>query len=499
MKEKYIAVIDKGTTNLKAVLFDMKGGEVRSVSKPCGRLLSSQPGWCEQDMLLMWEKTGEALRELLGGSIGAADIAAVSVTGHGSGIFPIDKKGAPVRKGILSLDTRAGSLVETWEENGLAAWFFDRMQAELLPCYPVSLLSWLKIYEPENYRKIDQIFFVKDWIKYKLTGRGSTDYTDIGPSCLLDIETMQYCKELFDKFDISEMKEALPEIVPSYQIAGYVTPEAAGQTGLLEGTPVFSGVHDMMACPFGIGTIDERELVCVVGTWGMNFKSSRQRSGTFSFPHVLPGYFLTGRLDGNSGSVQERMLKMLVSENENEQEGKGLYEYAAEQSRKAKDTNLVFQPYLFGALYDSEACGGFYGIRDWHEKKDFIKAVYEGIVFGHYANIRTIEGYEKFNVLWLTGGGARSDYLAQMFADITGIEVRTAAVDNVTARGAALSTLVGLGICSTYEEACILVRTEKMFLPDMRKYEFYQKKYELFRQITESMGTIWRNMGKLRV
>lgn len=498
MDKKYIVVVDKGTTNLKAVAFDFKGNEIFKVTKHCGSPVSLKPGWCEQDMNHIWDITGQALRELCKEKIRPEDIAGVSVTGHGSGIFPIDQEGNPVRRGILSLDTRASCIVEQWEQDGRTDWFLQRMKAEVLPCYPVSLLAWMKEYEPESYKKVHKILFVKDWIKYKLTGAASTDYTDAGPSCLLDVDKMKYAEDVLDKVGIPEMKSALPEIISSYEMAGYVTKAAAGKTGLYEGTPVLSGVHDMMACPFGAGTVEDTQVVSVVGTWGMNFMASKQRTGTFSFPHVIPQYFLTGRLDGNSGSVQDRMLELLCSDNEAQKQGQNIYEYATAMAEKVPKSNLIFQPYLFGGLYDPAACGGFYGVRDWHERADFIKAVYEGIVFGHYANIKTIEGYQKFTTLWLMGGGAKSDYLAQTFADVTGLQVKTALVEEVTARGAALSALVGLGICNTFEEACIPVRVKKEFLPDMENNRFYQKKFYLFEKISQNMKVIWKEMEKVR-
>ena len=474
MGGKYIVVIDKGTTNLKAVVFDIWGNEVLTVTKPCGNPVSVNPGWCEQDMDYIWDMTVQALAEVCREKIEAKEIAGISVTGHGSGLFAVDREGNPVRMGILSLDTRASGIVKQWERDGKAHWFLNRMQAEVLPCYPVSLLAWMKVNEPENYAKVAKILFVKDWIKLKLTEKAATDYTDAGPSCLLDTKHMDYARDVLEKMGVGEMAESLPELIPSYKAAGYVTKEAAEKTGLCEGTPVFSGVHDMMACPFGVGTVDETQVISVVGTWGMNFMSSKQRMGTFSFPHVIPGYFLTGRLDGNSGSVQDRMLNLLCPGKE-ERGRQSIYEYAASLAENAQISGLIFQPYLFGALYDSSACGGFYGIRDWHKREDFIKAVYEGIVFGHLSNIKTIEGYQNFTTLWLMGGGAKSDCLAQLFADVTGLKVRTAAAEDVTARGAALSTLVGLGLCQTYEEACIPVQIKKEFLPDMSKTEYIGK------------------------
>lgn len=498
MDRKYIVVIDKGTTNLKAVVFDLRGNEIFKITKHCGSPVSLKPGWCEQDMSHIWDITVQALQELCKERVNKEEIAGVSVTGHGSGIFPIDKEGKPVRMGILSLDTRASCIVEQWEKDGRADWFLKRMNAEVLPCYPVSLLAWMKEYEPESYQKVHKILFVKDWIKYKLTGETSTDYTDAGPSCLLDVDTMEYAQDVPDMMGITEMKAALPEMISSYQVAGCITKASAGETGLCEGTPVLSGVHDMMACPFGAGTVEDTQVISVVGTWGMNFMTSKLRTGTFSFPHVIPGYYLTGRLDGNSGSVQDRMLKLLCPDNEEQRGGQNIYEYAALMAAKAPKSSLVFQPYLFGGLYDPAACGGFYGIRDWHEREDFIKAVYEGIVFGHLSNIKTIEGYQKFTTLWLMGGGAKSDYLAQMFADITGLRVKTASAEEVTARGAALSALVGLGVCDTFEEACIPVKVKKEFWPDAEKNRFYKGKFHLFEEISKDMKEIWKEMETVR-
>lgn len=497
MNREYVLVIDKGTTNLKAVLFDLRGNEKIQVSKACGNPVSLKPGWCEQNMDVMWEMAVAAIKEICTSLEPQDEIRGVGVTGHGSGIFLIDKDGKPVREGILSLDTRASDLVEQWKDERKTDGFFERMQAEVLPCYPVSLLAWMKRFERENYDRIDKILFVKDWIKYKMTGKASTDYTDAGPSCLLDVQSMDYCYDVFDEMGIPEMKKALPKLIPSYKISGRITKEVALKTGLKENTPVFSGIHDMMSCPFGIGNMQNDQVVSVVGTWGMNFAATPQRAGTFSFPHVIPGYFLTGQLDGNSGSVQDRMLRLLCAREEYENAGVSIYKYAQQRAMEAPDSGLIFQPYLFGALYDAAACGGFYGLRDWHTKSDMLKSVYEGIVFGHYANIKTIAGYENFTTLWLVGGGAKSEYMAQLFADITGLHVKTTLTDEVTARGVALSMLVGLGICDNYKEACISVDVKKEYVPRPEKKEFYKKKFKLYEKISNQMTEVWQDMKKL--
>lgn len=492
-----LIVIDKGTTNLKAVLFDTKGNEIGVVSEPCEMSKARRPGWCEQDMNVIWDVTVRGLKRLKEEYIkDGYKVLGIGITGHGAGIFPVDKDGKPFRDGIVSLDTRASVIIEEWQENGIAEWFLQKKKAEILACYPYSILTWLKRYEKSSYDKIGTVFFVKDWIKYKLTGKMSTDYTDLGPSLLLDVDKMDYDLEDFDKIGIPEMKACMPPIVPSSEIAGTLLDEVAESAGLETGIPVFSGVHDLMASPLGTGAIGEDQLVTVIGTWGCNFTTTDERKGLFSFPHAIPDRFLTGSLDGNSGSVLERMLNLLCPAECYEGTGRDLYGYAEDLIKSSGDDTLIFHPYLFGGLYNANACGGFYGLRDWHTKADMVKAVYEGVVFGHYANIQTIPGHEKIDTLWLVGGGSKSEILAQTFSDITGLTVNTIDVNDVTARGACLIMLVGTGACKSYEEACIPVKVDKTFVPRQAEHAFYEKKYQIYQLIDKGMADAWDAMRR---
>lgn len=497
MSREGILVVDKGSTNVKVVLFDLKGTELVSSSKPCQNPSAPRQGWCEQDMDNIWNAVVLAIQEILSQIDRPSEIIGVSVTGQGSGIYTVDKNGNPARPAILSLDLRAAEIVEKWNKDGKAKWYFEHTNDEVVSRHPIAILAWIKQYEPDIYKKISKIFFSKDWVKYKLTGKFSTDISDAGPAGILNVETMNYFREAFETMEIEEMNSALPDLIPSYEQAGSITSEAAHITGLLEGTPVFSGVHDMMACPLGVGTLDRNQVICVSGTWGMNFISSQERGATFSFPHAIPGYFVTGRCDGNSGSVQERMLKILCPKAEIEKTGKSIYQYAQELAINRPKSRLLFHPYMFGGLYNSDACAGFYGLRDWHTKGDMVKALFEGIAFGHYFNIKTIEGNEFFTTIWFAGGGSKNKYLCQLLADITGLTVKTAITSQLTARGAALAALIGLGKIKNFEEASILVDVKKQYEPIKENREFYQKKFEIYCELMTVLTPIWEKMKSL--
>jgi L-xylulokinase len=106
--------IDNGLTVTKAVLFDETGAQVAVARR---RVPQSIPRarHVERDMDGLWTATAEAIREairLCGRPAG--DIAAVAATAHGDGIYLLDRDRRPLGRAILSLDSRAGGIVDGW-------------------------------------------------------------------------------------------------------------------------------------------------------------------------------------------------------------------------------------------------------------------------------------------------------------------------------------------------------------------------------------------------
>lgn len=66
---------------------------------------------------------------------------------------------------------------------------------------------------------------------------------------MVDMNTMDYSRELMDLYGIPELYDALPKLATEpTEIVGTVTKEASEITGLAEGTPVAAGMMDILAC-----------------------------------------------------------------------------------------------------------------------------------------------------------------------------------------------------------------------------------------------------------
>src|SRR5829696_6621527 len=242
----YLLGIDSGLTVTKAVVFDEEGrergiGAVNNVQK------SPHPRWVEQDMDRIWEGCRGAVRQAVDeAGVDAGEITAVGVTGHGDGVYLVDERGNPVRPGILSLDSRAYEILGRWEESSVmdrALEFNGRIPFAALPA---TLLAWMKEHEPKNLERTRWVLYVKDWLRYKLTGEYATDPTEAS-SGFTDVRTQEYSEEAFPLYELEEVRGKLPPVVASTEVVGEVTREAAEATGLATGTLVVSGAHDVHA------------------------------------------------------------------------------------------------------------------------------------------------------------------------------------------------------------------------------------------------------------
>src|SRR6266545_2324196 len=219
----YLLGIDNGATVSKVVIFDLHGRVVQSASRKV-EASYPHPGWTERSMDELWQSTAVAIRAAIDAAgIQPREIVAIGGCGHGNGIYLLDRHGAPLRPGILSMDTRAAGVVAEWRAHGVLDAVWPRVLQTPYAGQPPALLRWLKLHEPDVYARIGAALLIKDYVKYRLTGELTTDLTDISATGLLDLRQRGYAPELLDAYGISEMASALPPVVASSAPAGHVT------------------------------------------------------------------------------------------------------------------------------------------------------------------------------------------------------------------------------------------------------------------------------------
>ncbi len=497
---KYLLGIDTGLTNSKAAIFDLEGRQI-AVSSRRFETVNPKPSWVEGDPDKLWENTADCIREAIGkAGIDSAEIAAVGFAGYGLGVFLIDAQGRPVRGALTSNDNRAMDVVEMIKKEGGGERIARINTTQTISGQTGPQLRWIKEHEPDRYARIDRIFLCKDYIRFRMTGEKVSERIDMSGTGLLDFEKGVYSEELMRLYGVAEMFDKLPRLAEaSHSIVGGVTAEAAARTGLKEGTPCSAGLIDTAACCVGSGVIDDRYASVIVGTWSVN-----QVIGDRYIPNMIANlyYVIPGKVEilnggATSASNLEWFMNQLGGAAEAEARSRGIskFEIITEAAAKIEPggTSVIYHPFIGTPNVHPRGRAGFHNIAMGHTFADLARALFEGITFEHKRHIDILRRAGcPVPAVRLAGGGARSDFWSQMFADILEVPVEVVVATEIGALGCAIVAGVGVGIYRDYREACDrAVKIKCRFQPKPENTKRYLRRYEDWAILVEALGPAW--------
>ena len=504
----YFIGLDNGGTTTKAAIFDEKGTQLGVCSMETA-MLTPKADFVERDMEEMWDANCAVIKGVLEKTgISGEDIAGLGICGHGKGLYLWGKDGKPARNGVISTDNRAYKYVDRWKSDGTEDKVFERSCQHIMNCQPVALLAWIKDNEPEVYSNIGYVFECKDYVRFRLTGEARAEITDYSGANLLNLKTRSYDRELMKLFGIEEIMDALPPLVRADEVAGYVTKEAAGKTGLKEGTPVVGGFFDINACAVASGVISP-DLICMIaGTWSINeyIRKEPVLDGKVLMNSLfcLPEYYLIEESSPTSAGNNEWFVKQLLPElrSQLKAEGGSIYETVNEWVEEIGPDTFVpmFLPFLMASNVHPNAKGSFVGLNVSHTRKHMARSVYEGIAFCHRYHLDKLLATrdEAPKAIRLSGGAAKSKVWTQMFADIMKLPVETVEADEAGALGCAIAAASATGVYDSLTAAIEnMTRIKAAVQPDESRFAIYDKKYHLYKRTIECLDGLWDEMQEL--
>jgi len=297
-------------------------------------------------------------------------------------------------------------------------------------------------------------------------------------------------------YDLADIYEKLPQLKRSDEITGYITKEAAVETGLKEGIPVIGGLVDFIACLIGSGLKDTNTYSVVSGTWGINtaIKNSLTISPDIMAMVLFPdnNNFLAMDTSPNSAVNLEWFLsEVLEKMGCLNLERKQIYKKIDEEIKKidVNESDVFYFPFIYRSKLSKKMEGVIYGFNASHNLYNLILSIYEGVVFSHLMHINNLrKGGIDCNRLVLSGGASNSSLWCQIFSDILNMEVITTSTNEVGILGLAIYQALGLGLYKNLIEAIdSMVRIKSIYKPDIRKNSIYMKRFLKFEQIKQSL------------
>ena len=471
---KYLLGIDVGTNGTKSVLFSEEG-KLIDISYRGYKVLYPRERWVEQSSEDWWLGLRDTVRELLTRNDVRDHVVALSLSAQGGATVLLDSSFKPLRNAVGWLDLRAQetqSLLEkdiTREElQEICGW--NHLFALSFP-----VVFWFKHNDPELFSRTRYVATTVDYMNYRLTGRFAIDLSNCAMTEFLDIERRDWSDRLLHIAGIK--RQQVPEIVPSGERVGTITPEASEELSLPEKVIVISGAHDQYCANIGAGALQEGDCVLSSGTaWVLLATSDRllrdQGGLIHPGPHLLKDKYGLMTAVSSAGDSLNWFQSTF--------ERHATLEQLSDEVKKVRpgSDGMVFIPKFTSK--SQRAC--FLNVDTAHDRMHFARAVFEGVALANRRHIETFQEIGmKIEKLIMIGGGSRSSVWPAIVADVSGIPVFIPLQRESACAGAALLAGVGSGVFSSIEEAAgrFTGKTQRID-PDRGNREVYDRAYGRF-------------------
>jgi erythritol kinase len=512
MKDLIIG-IDAGTSVIKSVADDLAGRQL-AVASVTNSFVTLEGGRVEQDLERTWENTARTVRELAGLVPDLAQrTAAIAITGQGDGTWLIDGAGKPVAPALLWLDARAGHLVQEMRADPSDRTLFELTGTGLNACQQGAQLRWLKDNEPDMLARADTAFHCKDWLYFRMTGERVTDPSE-GTFTFGDFCTRTYSDEVIDILGLASHRRLLPPMLEGTTDHHPLSASAAGEIGLLQGTPVVLGYVDMVVTALGAGLYDPSGTVgcTVIGSTGIHTRLASTPDAVLLNADAS-GYTIAMPVPGAYAQLQSNMAATLNIDWLLGLARDVLATAGSEPSRhelltlldgwvdKAAPGSLLYQPYISlagerGPFVDPDARAGFIGLSVSHGFADLARGVLEGLAFA------ARDCYEAMGSvpaeIRLSGGAARNASLRRILSAATRARIRTSSRQEAGAAGASMIAAVGLGVYPSMQACCaewVDPLLDESDAYDETLAQTYDELFPSFVAARRALQPVWKSMA----
>ncbi|SFR48415.1 FGGY family carbohydrate kinase [Litoreibacter janthinus] len=434
------AGIDQGTTSTRALILD-EAGALRIAHSVEHRQFYPQEGWVEHDP----EELISNIKDCIA-AVGAVDALGIDNQGESCLAWDAETKEAltPV---LVWQDNRTINRITAMKAHGAEAETLARAKLPLDPYFSASKLGWIvensDAAQQAHKRGTLRLGTTDAFFLDRLTGLGVTDVTTASRTSLMNLERQEWDQTLCDLFGVPI--ECLPQIVSTTGTFGAVSTEQGE-------VQVTASVVDQQAALYGFGCRAKGDAKITFGTGAFAlmvtgteivYKPSLGLLPTLAWQ--LEGQDPVFALDGGvyTASAALNWAKAL-----------GLFhdfnEINAFSLASALEAGLVFVPALAGLgcpHWDPKARGLWAGLSIDHGPRDLVQSILEGVA------LRAAEVVEAMNAciplngaLPIDGGMSKNPYFVQFLADVTGREIRPAAMPELTGFGTISLAASALGI-----------------------------------------------------
>ena len=269
MDRPLILTYDVGTQSARAILVDKQGSIVDKVQMKYEEpYIRPEPGWAEQKTDFYFAHMCAASRVLMERNKDkVGDIIAVAVTVIRDTLVFLDENNRPTRDIIHWLDARKCEFDDPFPWWKKVAFKLIGMDKGTKIGYRTSKVNWVRLNQPEIWNKTKKIVCLPAYLNFKMTGRLADSPANTIAHIPMDYKKKTWMKEndlTRCLYDVPQ--EKLYELVPSGDVIGYITKEAAELSGAPEGLPLIATGADKACETLGLSVASPEKASISFGT-----------------------------------------------------------------------------------------------------------------------------------------------------------------------------------------------------------------------------------------
>ena len=504
-KKNCIITIELGTNAVRVLAFDLDGNTIGSL-KGSYPTFHTEPDYSEQDPEQIFITMLYVLKNLLTEKIHPEKYKVVSICFSAAmhSVLAIDKNGVPLGNAITWADNRAKKEAQKLKNSSGGKIIYTATGTPIHPMSPLLKIAWLKNNDRERFRQAAKFLSLKSYIIQQLTGEYLIDYSLASATGMFNIHKLKWENSALNYAGITA--ERLPDPVPVFHSPGKLRKEYQTSLGLSADTKLLIGSSDGCFATLGAGvwsgnkatiTIEDSGAMRVAGKQIIQDKKQR------FFNYILTeGYYISGGPTNSGGIIFEWFAKQFG-------DFKSAYDlenciddliHHAEKVPAGSD-GLIFLPYLLGErapIWNANARAVYFGLHINHEKKHFIRATIEGIMYEMYSIGKMLQEHHNIKSLSVNGSFATLPFCSQLIADIFNKPVSICKNSNTVSAGAFLLSATEIGMYKNLDEAAKTVVSTDLYFPRKNLHGIYMKCYELFERLYLKLIDDFEDIVKLQ-
>ena len=543
---KYAIGVDFGTESGRAVLVEVANGrEVATAVYPYSHGVIDEslpesnvrlePDWALQDpedYLRTFQTTVPAVLKESG--VSPADVIGVGVDFTACTMLPVKADGTPLCV-LPEFRNNPHAWVKLWKHHAaqpeadrinqtarqMKLGWLDRYGGKISSEWFFSKALQILDEAPEIYEAADRMLEATDWVIWQLTGVETRNSCTAGYKALWSkregFPDRSYFKALDPRLENVVDEKMTRTIRPIGDRAGGLSEQAARWTGLKPGTAVaIANVDAHVAVP-AVGVTEPGSMVMIMGTSICHMVLGNEEHVVpgmcgYTEDGIIPGFF---GYEAGQSCVGDHFAWFVENcipgryEREAKERGIDIHQLLEEKASKLKpgESGLLALDWWNGnrsVLVDVDLTGLLLGASLATKAEEIYRALIEATAYGTRVIVNTFQqnGVPIRELVACGGLPEKNKLLMQIYADVTGLEIKVSASKQTPALGSAMFGALAAGkaaggYASIYEAAQTMAHIkDETFKPIPENQAVYEKLFAEYLRLHDYFGRGENNVMK---